>query len=381
MTRETLDRLIEETTFPCVSIYLPTVEAGAETQQNSIRFKNQLATAETMAQARGVESSALEGLLAPARALLDNFEFWQHQSAGLAVFLTGGEITTHRLAFDPSEVVTVHDRPYVKPLLPLLTGDGRFYLLAASQKQVRFFEGSRSAIRPLEIPDMPASLDAALGSRSEAPSLQLRTSSGSAGGAPIYHGHGAGDDDQKGELQRFLRRVDDAIRGVLAGSDAPLVVAAVERTVAAFHQVTHLSHVLEEGVLGNPDDRTPQELHAAAWPLVAPTFEAQRDEAHRQYRQLSETERTTTDLEAIVDAATFGRVETLFVSQEGNVWGSFVIDGPATRIERHDERRPGDRDLVEEAALQALRHGSRVFALPAAALPDGAAAAAAVLRF
>jgi hypothetical protein len=41
-------------------------------------------------------------------------------------------------------VVVVSDRFHLKPLLPLLTGDGKFYLLTLSQEdEVKFFEGSR----------------------------------------------------------------------------------------------------------------------------------------------------------------------------------------------------------------------------------------------
>jgi hypothetical protein len=41
------------------------------------------------------------------------------------------------------------DRFHLKPLLPLLTGDGRFYILALSQNQVRLLQGTRYSVRGL----------------------------------------------------------------------------------------------------------------------------------------------------------------------------------------------------------------------------------------
>jgi len=45
--------------------------------------------------------------------------------------------------------VVVSDRFHLKPLLPLLTGDGRFYILALSQNQVRLLQGTRYSVRGL----------------------------------------------------------------------------------------------------------------------------------------------------------------------------------------------------------------------------------------
>jgi hypothetical protein len=51
---------------------------------------------------------------------------------------------------------------HIKPLLPLLSGDGRFYILALSQKEVRLLEGSRYGIDAVELEKVPRGLAAAL---------------------------------------------------------------------------------------------------------------------------------------------------------------------------------------------------------------------------
>ena len=49
------------------------------------------------------------------------------------------------------------DRFHLKPLLPLLTGDGRFYVLAVSQNAVRLLQGTRHSIHEIRPELMPKS--------------------------------------------------------------------------------------------------------------------------------------------------------------------------------------------------------------------------------
>ena len=55
--------------------------------------------------------------------------------------------------------VVVADHFAVKQLIPLFTEDGRFYVLALSQKQVRFFVATRTGIQERAVPEMPKNID------------------------------------------------------------------------------------------------------------------------------------------------------------------------------------------------------------------------------
>jgi len=72
----------------CVSIFMPTYRTGAESQQNPIRFRNLLRTAEEKLLAAGLRPQEVKGLLEPAQALPGNVLFWRRQSDGLALFLS-----------------------------------------------------------------------------------------------------------------------------------------------------------------------------------------------------------------------------------------------------------------------------------------------------
>ena len=118
LSRAELKTLIEEPEGLCVSIFLPTHQAGAQTQQDPIRLKNLLREAEEQLLAKEFRTPEAEELLGPAWELLDDSVFWRHQSDGLAVLLSPGVFRHYRLPLNFEDLVVVADRYHLKPLLP-----------------------------------------------------------------------------------------------------------------------------------------------------------------------------------------------------------------------------------------------------------------------
>ena len=208
LSRAELETLIEEPEGLCVSIFLPTHRAGAQTQQDPIRLKNLLREAEEQLLAKELRAPEAEELLRPARELLDDSVFWRHQSDGLAAFLSAGVFRYYRLPPNFEDLVIVADRFHLKPLLPLLTGDGEFYVLALSQNEVRLLRATRHSVSEVELEDVPESLADTLRYDDQEKQLQFHT--GTAGGrggrAAIFHGHEP--DDPKDNILRYFRQID-----------------------------------------------------------------------------------------------------------------------------------------------------------------------------
>src|SRR5690554_7169259 len=162
VTKDDLTTLIDRQGKWCVSIYMPTVRAGTETQQNPIRFRNLLREAEERLVDLGMRAPEAQEMLKPLDDLQNDIHFWRHQSDGLAVFLCEGEVRSFRVPVDFRERVVVNERLYIKPLLPLFSGDGRFYILAISQDQIRLLEGTRDSVAEVELTGVPESMAEAL---------------------------------------------------------------------------------------------------------------------------------------------------------------------------------------------------------------------------
>lgn len=364
--REDLRALLHEQKGPFVSLYLPTHRSGSE--QDPIRLRNLLAEVQSRMRNVGWRGADVKELLEPARALLDDPVFWKHQGDGLAIFLAPEFERVYRLPVTFAEHAVLAAHFLVTPLLPLLTNDGRFFVLALSQNAVRLLQGTRQRLSEVSLRDVPQNLAEALRThdRDEILTYHSRPTSGGTWGA-IFSGQGVGIDDKKSDLLSYFQKVDRGLHAVVREEKAPLMLAAVDYLLPIYRQGNTYPHLLDKAIEGNPDHLSADELHERAWALLRPHFEEVAARAIGQYRRLVGTGRTATGVNEVVAAAHDGQVETLFVSADVPSWGRLATS--TGRVIVHPEGQPGDEDLVNLAAIHTLRHGGAVFTLASAEAP------------
>lgn len=367
-------------TSMAVSIYMPAHRRGRDTQQDPIRLKNMAQEAETQLVQAGLRRSDAAALLAPVRAMLPDGLFWRYQSDGLAIFLSPEAGYRFRLPLPFDEKVVVTQRYHLKPLLPLFTDNGRYFLLALSQNEVRMLEGTRHTLNELVLTDVPSSLADALKYDQFEKQLQFHTSTPSRFGrrSAVFHGHGAADEYNKDRLLRFFQQVDRGVREVLHDEHAPLVLAAVDYLMPIYRQANSYPHLLSAGIDGNPEHVGRDSLQQRAWAIVEPHIMQLRKETLARYRALLGTGLASYHVEETISAALHGRVEALFVPIGKHVWGA--ADAATRSVTIHDAAQPYDEDLLDLAAIQTLAAGGSVFALAPDEMPNGASVAA-IFRF
>ena len=380
ISQDEIRTLIQKTGGPCVSIFMPTVRVG-DTQQNPIRLKNLLRSVHDRLEADwGLRNGRVGSLLEPVRDLLDDQTFWEHQSEGLALFRSADLFETFQLPLALRELAVVESRFHLKPLFPLLSGDGHFYILCLSQKNIRLLSCYRYSIQEVDLGDIPRSFTEAMGDLTRRyTQSQAFSSARTVARSPIFHGHGTGEDDLKAEILKYFQIVDDGLShlAVDIDRDAPFVLAGVEYLLPRFQEATKLPHVLDEGLTGNPDGLSAEELHAKAWEIVEPLFRQDRQRAVERFGSLQGTGRATHQIEEILPAAHDGRVDTLFTARGVRLWGSYDAASRAARLQGDQSaQRNGSQDLLDLAAVQTYLHGGRVFAVEQQEVPEGYAAAA-----
>ncbi len=378
-----LEALSEKQDGWCVSIYMPTHRASDQIQQNPIRLKNLIGEAEEHLAAEGLRGTEAAELLEPARALVPLHSFWRHQSDGLAIFVSPDEFRHYRLPFDFEELVIVADRFHIKPLLPLLSGDGQFYVLALSQNETRLLQGTRYSVGEIDLEDVPKSLAEVLKWDDPEKRLQWHTRTGAKTGrrAAVFHGHGvASADDPEDYIRHYCHRIDEGVREMLAGETAPLVLAGVDYVHPIYQEANTYPHLSEGAITGNPEELSAEELHRRAWDIVAPYFQRERQAAADRYRQLAGTgsELASNEIGQVVPAAYQARVEVLFVPVDVQQWGTF--DPATNEVRLHAEREAGDEDMLDFAAVHTFLNGGTVYAVEPERVPDDAPLAA-VFRF
>jgi hypothetical protein len=382
MKKEELKELTDERTGPCVSIYMPTVKGSIETKQNPVRYRKLLREAARKLAAAGVKPSEAAALLAPAQPLLQDHMFWQYQSGGLAVFLSRRVRRAYTLPLNFSEMAVVGERFCVKQLLPLFAEDGRFCVLALSQKSVKLYQCSRYSVSEVDLRQAPKGIAELLELNHGEKQLQFhaRTEGHAAGRgrAGMFHGRAEDTDETKENILVYFQNVNRAVNSVLSGAGGPLVLAGVDYLTRIYEKANTYPGLCEGRITGNPSEIRPQQLKDRAWKLVKPDFEEGARTAVRRFEQLQGTRMASNHLRTILQAAGEGRVAALFVSSKDQRWGFY--DDESGVLDIHAKAEPCDMELLDLCATRTLDHGGQVYSLEPDRMP-GKAPTAAIFRY
>ncbi|MGC1272960.1 MAG: hypothetical protein WBC44_04585 [Planctomycetaceae bacterium] len=384
LSRRDLDALLTAKNPYCVSFYMPTHRTGGpENRENITRFSNLIRTTGDALRARKANGLRLQAVTDSLEDVKRDGVFWQQQSEGLAIFFNGGERRVFRLPLKFKEQCIVAPRFHIRPLLPLFQGDGRFYLLVVSQNKVQLFEGSRHTVSELKDDRLPKNLRDALNIDEYQQSLQFQSVRGSdiggnARGGAIFHGHGSGtmDDRKSEEILPYFRRIDRALQELIGIDDHPLVFAGVEYLFPLFKEASQYRSLVEEPLTGNFDIAPPATLHAQAWALVADRFQRLPEAELERLATPQDPRPHSTDLSEILAAAPLGRIETLFLANGHEQFGVLEHDESSGELRQAASNDGVEEDLLNVAAVEALRTGAKVFTVDAGRLPNSIHAAA-----
>jgi hypothetical protein len=386
LSKGELRELIEPRTGPCVTMYMPTHEAGADIQQDTIRFKNLLREAEERLRGKGMKQPEIDAFLGEARQLLDLERiFWRSPKAGFAMFVAPGFFKYYHLPLKVQEHLHVEGRFHTKPLLRLLSGSGRYWVLALSQDQVRLLEATQYSVRQCELKNLPKNITDALQYNELEQSPQFRVANSGPGDYQakqgVFFGQSAGidpSDVKKDDLRDYFRQIDKGLHDVIGDDHAPMVLAGVNYLLPMYREVNSYQHVLPDGVIGSPELLSNDELHAQAWPIAREYLLTGEREAVAKFQNLTGGSKVSIDLREIVAAAHQGRIETIFVAGGREVWGTYDATSDALTLE--DAQTSENTDLLDLAATQTFLTGGRVYVVDPDAVPGGEAIAA-VYRF
>ncbi|HWP97749.1 MAG TPA: hypothetical protein VN426_12970 [Syntrophomonadaceae bacterium] len=372
LNKEAFITLMNIKADPCVTIYSPTYRAGVQMKQGPIRLKNLYREAEVRLLNKGLRTSEAKFFLKPVQDLIDDRKFWQHQRDSLAIFLSSDIFYHFRLPLHCNELVQMGQRFHLKPLLPLLSGDGRFYVLALSQNRVRVLRCTRASVEELALDSIPHSLAEAL--QFDDPERQLQFHSNTLEGtnskaAAIFHGQGVGTDDSKDNILRYFRLIDRGLHDILKEERAPLVLMAVDFLIPIYRDANNYAYLSDEAIPGNPEELSAEDLQTLAWPLVEHYFHKAEQEALTYYGPFQGTGRTTHDIQEAAPAAYNGQVEILFLADGAEQWGCF--DPDANGVQLHPQAEPGDEDLYDFAAMQTIMNGGSVYVMDPEKIPSG----------
>lgn len=348
----------------CVSIYLETTPLTQKIDESRTKLGNLVKKAIGQLEAANLDKRRIWPLQEHLDVLLEDDDFWEHQAHSLAILVTPDRIRTYRLANTLTDMVEVSDRFHLKPLLRAIAFPHAAHVLAVSEKAVRLIEvSSNLPAREIRVPDMPRDAASAVGKASINDSGPGRRIGGLEG--------------QKIRLGQYIRKIDAALRPILADSDIPVVLASTLPVDSLFRSVSAVP-LLPDSIETSPDHMSESDLAKAARPVLDAYYDSQIKEFQNLFDQRAGQNRVVTDISDAARAATFGGIDSLLIDIDSVVEGT--IDDETGVVTFSPEPSARTYGVIDEIAGRALRSGARVLAVRKADIP-GEKDLAAVLRY
>jgi hypothetical protein len=381
LSKESFAELANFTSSCCVSVYLPTHQAGVAVneQRDAITFKSTLQRIQAALKAKGMEQAMIDHFLEPGYVLLKDEKFWFGLTKGLAVFMSDGYLKYFRMPFEPKEELMINTSFRISPLVPVMTQKDYFYLLTLSKKQAKLFRGDVFGLTHIPIDEMPNGVDDVVHFEEKGGQNLWRTESSGAGEGANYHGAGGGKPEEKDFIAVYLDEVEEtAWKEVLHTEKAPLLLAGVEYLLPIFRQVTSYQNVWNDVLTGNHDYEDVPTLYRKALEKMTPYFQQRVQRALEDYGNHLGGDLAISLAEDIIPASYYSRVARLFAAKDEHIWGTFDEQNNVLTV--HGTQEEGDECLLDKAVIQTLLHGGEVFFLEREKMP-GASKLAALMRY
>lgn len=382
MDKSDVEKLLSIHGETCVSIFIPTERAGQHVleEKNKIHLKSKLKEVEKELEQKKTSKEVISKITEPIKQLIDDTQFWRHQSDGLAVFSSKDFFKYYTLPVNFMTHTYVSNEFYIKPLVPMLNDDERFYILALQLQDVTLYEATRYSIGKVEVDDLvPSRLEERVGFDYKEKHLSFR-SQNAGGEKTIFHGHGGGGGEtRKDEIKRYFRAIDKGLETVLTGDKAPLVVATQDYLFPLYKEANNYNHLYESVLAGNPSEGDIFDLHAKALQHIEDLLRQKRSDKTDVFNKYNNTEKASSSITDILPAVQQGKVDTLFIENQSEIWGHYNKNTMKTTI--HDEQQADNYSLLNWAAKEVLSQGGHVFLTPQAQMPNTNSKVNALYRF
>lgn len=360
----------------CISIFIPTQRGGKDVLEgkNQRHLKSQWKAIKTKLEEEGHSKDKIDTLARPVLKLIEDNDFWRHQSDGLAIFVSETVFEYFLLPLNFEEHHYIGKEFYLKPLVPMFSGKGRFYILEIQPQHVAFYEASNYSIEKIDVEDLtPETLEDRVGFDFKEKHLSHK------GSSATQHGYAPATQERKDEFLRFFRAVDQGIDKIIHDETVPLIVACEDYLFPIYKEANTYNHLYDQCVPGNPNDyQHILDLHAKAVETLEPHFEKQKDEKLKEFKE-QPPEKTSVKITDIIPSIYEGKIDTLFLQNGEDVFGTF--DEEKMAVEVQDKQTPQNTSLMNLAAKKVIEQGGSVFLLDSDAMPEKESMMNALLRY
>lgn len=369
LTHEDLLKLTSVNEGPCISIYIP----GMPEKTLQLEYETLVRRASHLLSLDDRESAKKTELLESLYSFNPG-EHLHRNDYGLALFLNkhwaGFYMAGHLL---PSKVV-VAESFHLRPLLEDIQGDSSCHILTLTPQEALLLHcdgGTGTELHTFLFHQGQHSNSIHWKHLDESETSQI----------PHLKSHmrGRGLEDsqvkKKSWAKLFLRWIEAKISKEAGFKQIPLLVFASENMFHGYKEITH--HPNPTMIKTDPSKNSPRMealIHQAQAHLHRENHQHRSISAY-DLEKLTHQKKVIDDLVKISRAAMNGKVKTLFLQNNSEVWGE--IHRRTGQIDFHEKQiNAKDDDILDDIACEVIRHGGEVVVLKQDDMPTRSPAAA-----
>ncbi|WP_340103362.1 baeRF7 domain-containing protein [Rhodohalobacter sp. 8-1] len=360
---KTVEEIIEKDGNPLISITMPTHRVGEEIKQDPIRLKNLLTDVSDTLTDRGMKQPEIDEILKPAKELLEQPIFWSHQDSGLVVYLAKGYFNYFQLPFSVQEKAYVNTHFLITPILPMVSLDGRFNVLAISRKDARLLRCTRNEATDITPDSATTNID---DYQEVVQEKQLQFHSGANRDKTMFFGHGNREDNHRGIIEAYFRELEKDITTELKKENNPLVLVGLEDNLGYYKSINSYKRTVDDAVNANPDDMKEHDLKETGWEKIQNFFLKDMYNSLDQFTEQTSA-KVSNNLSEVIESTVMGKSKNIFISMNEDRWGHYDEDNHEVHLT--DEPSNEDVDLLNWLAVKGIETGSNVYILPRDEMP------------
>lgn len=318
-SRDETKELLAHTNHALITLYMPThrVSSPPHVHEDNTRYKNLVRLAEEKLHAHEASHDDIHAIVKQLEALMSNQEFWQHQTDGLAVYVSPYELRTYNLPLTIDEYVAADERYHLAPLMLQLELNQPYYVLGLAVHEPKLYKGDVSNFELCDV-ELPVDPESALNidemhvNRLQTRGARVRQPN--TGNAPgIFHGHGGSPREIEGpERQRYFKMIDEIIAKHTDAS-LPLVLVGTDNMVTEYRGISNHKNIVSDTIDGNRNHEDLPEMHRLTWAVVQRSvIEPEQSKLLEQYDELIAQNRSVSNKTEVQAVSTEGRIDTLF---------------------------------------------------------------------
>ena len=342
-----------ESPGPCITIALPAFHQGARTLPYSIQLKASVRTAREELLFKQIPQEDVEALMKPILELEEDPEM-SVGGRGMVIFRSPTAFCRFYLPGPVGARTVVGRYFHVVPFLDRLCTDREFYILGLNQKHIRLLRYLDGECKEVQLPPaVPKNVEEAGAFNAPDHMLRNRSAAGKSSGAMSSVAFGTGSEREKGNerLHHFFSLVDKGLSNALKGKS--LVLSGARYEVASYRRAALYPHLSPGDLGGDLHTLSVQEIAHLAYQSARMQSASKAEKQLQQLRELAGTQRISSDIRQIGNAAEGGRIARLFLA-EGAEFGATL---EALESESSE-------DLLNTAAVLSIRNGAEMFMLP-----------------